>query len=80
MAINNKLDYIARLLLEDVTIKDDDYGVVVKNDKATFEKYRKGDYTLDECIYYFKKNNRISMDTDISRDDMREWLKEQGYR
>lgn len=78
MAINPKFNYIARLLKEGVDEKGNFTGYQ-KFDRNLLNAYEAGDSTLEETIYWFRKNNKVADSVYIDPKDFKGWLSEQGY-
>lgn len=48
-------------------------------DKALFNAWERGEISTIRCLQRFRRNNRQSLDIDISLDDFSGWLRSLGY-
>lgn len=48
-------------------------------DKALFNAWERGEISTIRCLQRFRRNNRQSLDIDISPDDFSGWLRSLGY-
>ena len=49
-------------------------------DKALFNMWMYGQISTDDCIRYFRKNNKITERMPIVAEEFEEWLGTLGYR
>lgn len=48
-------------------------------DKALFNAWERGEISTIRCLQRFRRNNRQSLDIDISLEDFSGWLRSLGY-
>lgn len=48
-------------------------------DKALFNAWERGEISTVRCLQRFRRNNRQSLDIDISLDEFSQWLRSLGY-